>query len=160
MNRTAIICVDDEEIILSSLKKQLKRSLGQKYDLELASSGEEALNICAELKAEGIDIALVISDQIMPGMSGDELLILLHAYYPQTLKILLTGQAEADSVGNVVNEASLYRYITKPWDETDLILTVKEALRRYGQEREIVRQNKLLHKIYCSKFVHILPSKE
>ena len=146
MNKTAIVCVDDEDIILNSLGKQLKRNLGQQYDIELASSGEEALQLCEELSKEGINIALVISDQMMPEMSGDEFLVMLHAYYPQTLKILLTGRAEADSVGNIVNSASLYRYIAKPWDETDLILTVKEALRRYGQDKKIVRQNILLNK--------------
>ena len=112
MNRTAIVCVDDEEIILRSLGNQLKRSLGQDYDLELASNGNEALALCEELKAEGIAIAVVISDQIMTGMSGDEFLVKLHADYPKTLKILLTGQANADSVGNIINEAALYRYIT------------------------------------------------
>ncbi len=116
MSRVAIICVDDEEIILSSLGEQLKRSIGKDYDIELASSGLEALSLCYELEAEGINIALVISDQMMPGMSGDEFLIRLHASYPKTLKILLTGQAGADSVGNIVNSASLYRYIAKPWD--------------------------------------------
>ena len=144
MSRVAIICVDDEEIILSSLGEQLKRSIGKDYDIELASSGLEALSLCYELEAEGINIALVISDQMMPGMSGDEFLIRLHASYPKTLKILLTGQAGADSVGNIVNSAALYRYIAKPWDETDLILTVKEALRRYGQEEKLVHQNNLL----------------
>ena len=144
MSRTVIVCVDDEEIILSSLEKQLKRSLGQDYEIELASSGYEALSLCAELEAENIAIALVISDQIMPGMSGDEFLIRLHAVYPKTLKILLTGQAEADSVGRIVNAAALYRYIAKPWDEIDLILTVKEALLSYGQAETIVEQNILL----------------
>ena len=144
MSRFAIICVDDEDIILCSLGEQLKRSLGNDYDIELASNGYEALALCAELEAEGISIALVISDQMMPGMSGDEFIIQLHASYPKTLKILLTGQARANSIGNIVNEADLYRYITKPWDETDLILTVKEALRRYRQETQLVEQNILL----------------
>ena len=144
MNRFAIICVDDEDIILCSLGEQLKRSLGNDYDIELASNGYEALALCAELEAEGISIALVISDQMMPGMSGDEFIIQLHASYPKTLKILLTGQARANSIGNIVNEAALYRYITKPWDETDLVLTVKEALRRYRQETQLVEQNILL----------------
>ena len=144
MSRFAIICVDDEDIILCSLGEQLKRSLGNDYDIELASNGYEALALCAELEAEGISIALVISDQMMPGMSGDEFIIQLHASYPKTLKILLTGQARANSIGNIVNEVDLYRYITKPWDETDLILTVKEALRRYRQETQLVEQNILL----------------
>ncbi|HEY9769719.1 MAG TPA: hypothetical protein V6C71_14680 [Coleofasciculaceae cyanobacterium] len=59
----------------------------------------------------------------MPGMSGDELLIMLHAYYPQALKILLS-KAELNSLSNVINAAALYRYIAKLWEETDLILTV------------------------------------
>jgi diguanylate cyclase (GGDEF)-like protein len=141
MSRVAIICVDDNEIILSSLGNQLKRNFGKNYEIELATSGEEALTLCAELETEGIAIALVISDQLMPGMSGDKFLIRLHAIYPKTLKILLTGQAGADSVGNIVNAAALYRYIAKPWDETDLILTVKEAVRRYGQELQLAEQN-------------------
>ena len=145
-NRTAIICVDDEEIILSSLEKQLKRGIGSGYEIELVSDSDEAIALCAELTVEGVEIALVICDQIMPGMSGDELLVVLHFYYPQTLKILLTGQADADAVGNVVNASALYRYIAKPWDETDFILTVKEALRRFGQEKQLAEQNLLLQK--------------
>lgn len=144
MNQEAIICVDDEEIILKSLAKQLRRNFGENYNIELATSGREALNICAELEADGIAIAVVISDHIMPEMSGDKFLIALHAIYPKTLKILLTGQAGADSVGNIVNADALYRYIVKPWDKTDLILTVKEALKRYRQERQLAKQNALL----------------
>ena len=144
MNRVAIVCVDDDEIILSSLKEQLKRGLGRDYNIELASDGNAALLLCAELQAEGIDIAVVICDQIMPGMSGDEFLIKLHAAYPKTSKILLTGQANANSIVNIVNAASLYRYISKPWDKTDLILTVQEALRRYEQDRQLTKQNIVL----------------
>ncbi|MGL5074394.1 MAG: response regulator, partial [Waterburya sp.] len=140
----AIICVDDQPGILKSLGEQLKRSLGQGYEIELVDSGAEAIALCAELVAEGIQIPLIISDQIMPQMMGDELLIKLHTLYPDTLKILLTGQANADAVGNLVNAAALYRYVTKPWDETDLILTVEEALRRYQQDLQLAAQNKIL----------------
>ncbi len=143
-SRAAIICVDDEPVILSSLGEQLKRSLGQRYEIELVDSGAEAIALCAELVPEGIQIPLIISDQIMPEMMGDELLIKLHTLYPDTLKILLTGQANADAVGNLVNAAALYRYVTKPWDETDLILTVEEALRRYQQEQQLAEQNQVL----------------
>ena len=118
----AILCVDDEPVILESLKEQLKRHLPENYELESAESGEEALEVIAELHQDGLEVALVISDQIMSGLQGDELLIQLHQNYPQMLKIMLTGQADIKSVGNVLNQASLYRYISKPWDETDLIL--------------------------------------
>ena len=144
MNRAAIICVDDDFVILNSLGEQLKRSLGHKYDLELVDSGAEAIALCAELVAEGIDIPLIISDQIMPEMTGDRLLIELHSLYPKSLKILLTGQADADAVGNLVNATALYRYVTKPWNETDLILTVKEALKRYQQDKQLAEQNEIL----------------
>ncbi|MBD2483352.1 response regulator [Planktothrix sp. FACHB-1365] len=143
----AILCVDDESVILESLKEQLKRNLPQHYELESAESGEEALEVIEGLHEEGLEVALVISDQIMPGLQGDELLIRIHQSYPQMLKIMLTGQADAQSVGNVVNQASLYRYISKPWDETDLILTVQEALRRYTQEQQLVEQNQKLHEL-------------
>lgn len=144
--RSAIVCVDDEWDILRSLGNQLKHSFSKGYDIELANGGEDALLLCAELTAEGKEIALIISDQKMQGMEGDVLLIQLHALYPKTLKIMLTGQADVDSVGNVVNAAALYRYIRKPWDETDLILTVTEALRRFQQEQQLAKQNDLLKK--------------
>ncbi|VXD19395.1 putative Histidine kinase [Planktothrix serta PCC 8927] len=143
----AILCVDDEPVILESLKEQLKRHLPEHYELESAESGEEALEVIAELHQEGLEVALVISDQIMPGLQGDELLIKIHQHYPQMLKIMLTGQADIQSVGNVVNQASLYRYISKPWDETDLILTVQEALRCYTQEQKLLEQNQKLQEL-------------
>ncbi|WP_237743649.1 EAL domain-containing protein [Pleurocapsa sp. PCC 7319] len=144
MTRAAIICVDDNFVILNSLGEQLQRNLGQQYEIELVNNGAEAIALCADLVAKGIDIPVIISDQIMPGMPGDQLLIKLHALYPNTLKILLTGQADADAVGNLVNAAALYRYVTKPWNETDLILTVQEAVKRYQQEQQILQQNRIL----------------
>jgi len=145
--RSAIICIDDEPIILSSLGEQLKRSLGQQYDIELVGSSVEAIALCEELTAEGINISVIICDQIMPAMTGDKLLIELHNLYPRSLKILLTGQANADAIGNLVNASALYRYVSKPWDETDLILTVKEALKRYQQEKQLSEQNETLLQI-------------
>lgn len=145
--KAAIICVDDEWTILRTLGEQLKRNFGQEYEIELANSGAEALSICAELRAEGLEISLVISDQQMQGMEGDTLLIEIHRLYPKTLKIMLTGEADADSVGNVVNADALYRYIPKPWNETDLILTVAEALRSFDRKQQLAEENALLKEI-------------
>ena len=147
MDKPTIICVDDERVVLISLRDQLAQYLGNEYNIELAQSGEEALEIFEELREEEIDIPLIISDQIMPGMKGDELLVEIHTNYPKTLKILLTGQASADAVGNAVNCAKLYRYIAKPWDKTDLCLTVSEALRSYAQDKQLAEQNEALQKI-------------
>ncbi|MEM6517971.1 MAG: diguanylate cyclase [Cyanobacteria bacterium P01_D01_bin.71] len=142
--RPTIVCVDDEWAIRKSLNQLLKQNFGSKYDIEFASNGREALALCSDLAQAGRDIPLVISDQSMPGITGDRLLIQLHALYPATLKIMLTGKADAENVGNAVNLAQLYRYIEKPWDETDLVLTVTEALRRFWQEKKLLEQNTLL----------------
>jgi diguanylate cyclase (GGDEF)-like protein len=144
MSKLAIICVDDDELVLNSLGEQLNRNFGQDYAIEIASSGEEALDLLAELETDGIEIPLIISDQIMPRMKGDELLTRIHALYPKPLKIMLTGQVNTEAIVNTVNAANLYRYISKPWDETDLVLTVKEALRRFTQEQKMTDQNQAL----------------
>lgn len=147
MNHLAIICVDDEVVVLESLKEQLKRKLGKTYTIEVAENAEEALELLEELQEDEVEVALVISDQIMPGMKGDEFLVHVHRHNPNILKILLTGQANAEAIGNAVNRANLYRYIAKPWEETDLSLTVKEALRCYNQELQLEEQNQALRKI-------------
>ncbi len=144
MKKAVILCVDDEKIVLVSLKQQLKRKFERKYTLETAESGEEALEIVEELTAGNIDIPVVVSDHIMPGMKGDELLKRIHALSPKTLNILLTGQANADAVGYAVNYANLYRYIAKPWDQTDLNLTIAEAIRSYFQDKKLAEHNEIL----------------
>ena len=147
MSKPAILCVDDEKIVLNSLKEQLRREFGREYDLETAESGDEALEILEELLEEGLEIPVIISDQIMPGMKGNELLKEVHAFLPRTLKILLTGQADAAAVGDALNEAKLYRYITKPWDQTDLVLTVTEAARSYFQDKQLAEKNEELARL-------------
>jgi len=137
MGRMAIICIDDESSILDSLKIEFKKSLGDDYLIEIAESSEEALDVIDELREDGYEIPLVVCDYIMPGMKGDELLRRIHAISPSTLKIMLTGQADIDAVSNVVNYANLYRYIPKPWDSTDLSLTIKEALHSYFQTKKL-----------------------
>jgi PAS domain S-box-containing protein len=139
MSFPAILCVDDERSVLQTLRTQLFRCFPD-CRIEIAESAAEALELVDEICADGIEVSLIIADQIMPGMKGDELLIKLHGRYPQMMKVLLTGQARVEDVGNVVNQASLYRFITKPWNETDLCLTVTEALRRYQQEQQLIQQ--------------------
>lgn len=144
MGDAAILCVDDNDGILLSLGEQLQRELGDRYEIILARSGEEALEIIADLQAETVDIPLILSDQTMPGMSGDQFLVQSHGLLPQTLKILLTGEQRVEAVRKALNQANLYRYITKPWDETDLLLTVKEALRSYRQQQQLQDQQQQL----------------
>ena len=148
MNEPVILCVDDQEIVLSSLKRELMSAFGAEYLIETAEDGDDALELFADLLAEGYDIPLVISDQIMPGLKGHEFLQRLHERAPDTLKIMLTGQADMDAVINAVNSANLYRYIAKPWEHTDLVLTVKEAVEKYFQDRRVVQQHLELQQLY------------
>ena len=90
----AILCVDDEQVILKSLTDQLKTHFGRAYLYETALNGEEALEVLDDLVEEGVKTLLVISDWLMPGMKGDELIIEVHKRFPRTAKVILTGQAE------------------------------------------------------------------
>jgi len=141
LNKSVIVCVDDEPLILNSLKVELRRTLSDQYIIEIAESGEEALELIEELLEEEIEIPLVISDYIMPQMKGDELLQRIHQINAKTLKIMLTGQANVEAVANVINRAKLYRYIAKPWEPEDLKLTVTEAIRSYFQDKQLTEQN-------------------
>ncbi|MCP4350426.1 MAG: PAS domain S-box protein [Desulfobacterales bacterium] len=144
MSKPVILCVDDEKIVLNGLKEQLKRALGNDYSVETAEGGDDALEILDELLEDNYEIPVVIADYIMPDMKGDELLKRIHEISPKTLKIMLTGQASTEGVTNAVNYASLYRYMGKPWQQDDLILTVTEAIRSYFQEKQLEEQNKKL----------------
>src|SRR5919202_2367134 len=141
MNKPAVICVDDEPTVLESLEIELQKALGDQCLIEIAYSGDEALELFEELLDEQQEVALVISDQIMPQMKGDELLKRIHAISPKTLKIMLTGQADIDAIKNAINCAKLYRYIAKPWQAEDLRLTVKEAVNSYLQDKKLAQQN-------------------
>ncbi|MEZ2229133.1 PAS domain S-box protein [Microcoleus sp.] len=146
-NKPVIICVDDEPIILESLKIELKKALGEEHLLETAEGGEDALELAEELLAEGSEIVAVISDYLMPNIKGDELLKQIHRISPKTIKIMLTGQADLEAVANTIKHAKLYRYIAKPWQSEDLKLTVKEAINSYFMEKQLAEQNTKLQKL-------------
>ena len=147
MKKPVIICVDDEPMILDSLKRQLRTTLGRNYLIETSENGEEALETLTELLDEQSEVVLVISDYLMPKIQGDELLKQIHVISPKTIKIMLTGQADLQAVTNAINHAKLYRYITKPWEPEDLILTVKEAVNSYFQDKKLEEQNAKLQQM-------------
>ena len=144
MHKPVILCVDDDPTILLSLGEQLQRQFGTDYDVELMDSSTEALLLLEEFQNEQIVVPLILSDQRMPKMSGDRFLIAAHQRLPETLTILLTGEQHLEAVKNALNHANLYRYIAKPWDETDFLLTVKEALRSYQQRHQLRKQQQHL----------------
>ena len=128
MNKCAIICVDDESIILESLKQQLKKHFLTTYIYELASSAEEAMEILDELILDGVMVLIIVSDWLMPGIRGDDFLIEVHKRYPQIIKVMLTGQADDESIQKARDSANLYACLSKPWNENELIEIIKKGL--------------------------------
>jgi response regulator RpfG family c-di-GMP phosphodiesterase len=126
-----ILCVDDEPNILSSLRR-LFRTKG--YAVKTADSGQAGLQI---LEQEHID--LVISDMRMPEMDGAKFLEHVRARWPETVRLLLTGYADVASIIDAINRGEIYRYITKPWDDNDIVLLVQHALERKALEQEKAR---------------------
>ena len=147
MGKPTILCIDDEMLVLTSLRDALSQMFGTDYRIEIAASGEEALEVITELVQSHTEIPLIISDQMMPGVKGDELLAKIHQIYPRTLKVMLTGQASAEAVGNAVNQADLFRYIAKPWSDTLLIGVVQEALTQYFQDKQLDEINTVLEQV-------------
>ncbi|MDP5240397.1 response regulator [Uliginosibacterium sp. 31-16] len=123
-----ILLVDDEPNVLSALRRLLRPS---GYSVLTAESGGAALTL---LEAQPVD--LIISDMRMPGMNGAELLALTRERWPATMRLLLTGYAEVSSAIAAINEGGIYRYIAKPWDDTELLKTLAQALELCGLQRE------------------------
>lgn len=146
MNRGTIICVDDERSILRGLHDCLS-PIAADYTIALAESGVAALNLIAELTQNNIEVPLIICDRAMPEMDGTTLLSKLQEQFPKTQKILITELTGLNEAIAAVERAKLYRYITKPWDETDLGLTVREALRSYEQDKQLGLQKQQLKQI-------------
>ncbi len=128
MSKKTIIFVDDEKIILQSLKAQIKKHFGNQYTYEFAESGEEAWEIIQELHKEGTQILLIVSDWLMPNMRGDELLIQIHQKFPEIIKVMLTGQADHTAIERTRKEANLHSCLQKPWSEHELIETLQAGL--------------------------------
>lgn len=141
MDQNIMLCVDDDRTVLSALRTVIGNHLGSAVTLELAESGQEALEISAELDKSGQEIGVVICDFIMPGMRGDELLVRLHQTNPRMVKIMLTGQSDLEGIKRAINEANLYRFLEKPFNNADLVLTAKSAMHAYRQGIELANRN-------------------
>ncbi len=146
--KPVVLCVDDEKSVLDTIEEQIRSVIGKHFRIELAESGEEALEIIEECLSQKRPIGVIISDQLMPGMKGDELLIKAHELVPRARKIMLTGQAALEDVTRVINKAELFRYIAKPWEINDFQLTVQEAAKSYLTETTVEEQNRILKLLY------------
>lgn len=128
MNNFKILLVDDSQNMLKALKRTF---LSEGYALYFALSAKEALEI---LKKEDID--LIISDENMPEISGTDLLKLVRVQYPSMIRIMLTGLADFEVVKNAINKGEIYKFFNKPWDDFELLLSVRYALKQKVLEME------------------------
>ena len=124
-----LLCVDDELIVLTALKDQLRRAFGSEFHIDVAESAEEALELLDELSEQGHRLLVIVSDWLMPGMKGDEFLVQAHQRFPTVVKIMLSGQAQQDAVDRAKREAGLHDFLAKPWNATELVETINAGLR-------------------------------
>lgn len=131
--KRTLLLVDDEQNIVSALKRLLRRD---DYQILTAYSGQEGLDV---LSANAVDV--IVSDQRMPGMIGADFLRAAKDLYPETIRIMLSGYTELQSVTDAVNEGAIYKFLTKPWDDDQLRGHIAEAFRL----KEIADDNERLN---------------
>ena len=125
MDNYTVLCVDDESCILSLIRRLLRN---EPYEIVLANNGEEAIDII-----KNREIALIISDYKMPGMSGLQLLRETREISPQTMSILISAFVSHEVIQATADELGIFRCFHKPWDNKKFLSAVKDALKEYGQ---------------------------
>lgn len=133
----SILCVDDEPNIVAALRRLFR---GSGYRVATATSGAEALSLLEQAPTD-----LIFSDMRMPGMDGTQLLAEVRSRWPDTTRILLTGYADIKSTIAAINSGEVYRYITKPWDDAEILTTARQVFERKNLEREKLRLEAMLH---------------
>jgi thioredoxin reductase (NADPH) len=116
MAKPVILAVDDDISVLEAVVQDLRRRYGANYRILRAGSGQAALDICVQLEKRGDTVALFLSDQRMPGMSGVEFLSRALTHFPNARRALLTAYADTEAAIRAINSAKIHYYLTKPWD--------------------------------------------
>jgi thioredoxin reductase (NADPH) len=116
VNKPVLLVVDDDAQVLAAVRRDLRGKYRESYTVVSAASGEEALATIHELKARGDSLAMVISDQRMPGMNGTELLTRSRETFPLARRVMLTAYSDIDAAVKAINQAHLDHYLSKPWD--------------------------------------------
>jgi class 3 adenylate cyclase len=151
-----ILCVDDEASVLQAVRSQLREHYKNTIDIEIASSGSEAIEMVNELMEDGVDLWVVLCDEIMPEQRGHQVLAEIHKASPDTRTVLLTGQTELEAVTESVNHANLFHFIAKPWERMDLLMTVDRAIESLQADRERRRRTEVFHRFVPSDFLAVL----
>jgi thioredoxin reductase (NADPH) len=115
MNKPVLLIVDDDPQVLAAVRRDLRSRYREHYTVMSAASGAEALATAGELKSRGDSVAIIISDQRMPGMPGSEVLARSRELYPLARRVLLTAYSDIEAAVKAINEAHLDHYLSKPW---------------------------------------------
>jgi thioredoxin reductase (NADPH) len=136
VNKPVLLVVDDDPQVLAAVRRDLRSRYRDQYTVVSAGSGQEALDTARELKSRGDALAMVLSDQRMPGMLGGELLAQSREVYPLARRVLLTGYSDIQAAIKAINEAHVDHYLTKPWGdpEKDLFPVVDDLLDAWQAE--------------------------
>ena len=135
-----ILLVDDDAFILEVLRIQLERILPENVVVERALSPMEAMQLLQEWKGAGMkELALIVSDYLMPEMLGSEFLLSANQLFPKTKKMMLTGQAEIENVVKVLQEMSLFRFVSKPWEPQLMNKAVLDAVAEFEYYYQLER---------------------
>jgi thioredoxin reductase (NADPH) len=128
--RPVILAVDDEPAVLAAVARDLRRGFGERYRIVRAQSGSEALETLAEARRRGEQVALLIADQRMPGLSGTEYLVKARELVPEAKRVLLTAYADTEAAISAINDVALDYYLLKPWDppQEELFPVVEDLL--------------------------------
>src|SRR5208283_1722556 len=116
MARPILLAVDDDINVLEAVVQDLRRQYGQEYRVMRAASGQAALDTLTQLKIREEPVALLLSDQRMPGMTGVEMLLRARDIYPESRRVLLTAYADTEAAIQAINSARIHYYLNKPWD--------------------------------------------
>src|SRR3954470_6797505 len=116
MARPILLAVDDDVNVLEAVVQDLRRNYGSEYRVMRAASGQAALDTLSQVKAREEPVALLLSDQRMPGMSGVEFLERSREQYPEARRVLLTAYADTEAAIQAINSARIHYYLNKPWD--------------------------------------------
>jgi thioredoxin reductase (NADPH) len=128
--RPAIVAVDDEPAVLAAVSRDLRRGFGERYRVMRAGSGAEGLELLKQVRARGEQVALLVADQRMPGLSGTDYLVQARELVPEAKRVLLTAYADTEAAIQAINEVALDYYLLKPWDppEEQLFPVVEDLL--------------------------------
>lgn len=126
--KPVILCVDDERNVLRSLERIF---LDEEFEILTATSGDEGLQILESLTA----CQIVISDYRMPVMDGVEFLRAVYQRWPETVRIVLSGYADAGAIVAAINDGHIYKFIPKPWNDDELRVTIYNSLERYSLQK-------------------------